>query len=43
VFIDKFFTLYGQIFLLEFCVIILVWLLSWFLSSRRFIGKENFS
>lgn len=43
VFIDKFFTLYGQVFLLEFLVILLVGLLSWFLSSHRFIGKENFS
>lgn len=42
-FIDRFFALYGQVFLLELCVILLVGLLSGFLSSRRFIGKENLS
>lgn len=43
VFIDKFFTLYEQIFLMEFGIILLVGLFSGFLSSRRFIGNENLS
>jgi len=43
VFIDRFFALYGQIFLMEFGVVLFVGLLSGFLSSRRFIGKENLS
>lgn len=43
VFIDRFFDLYGQIFFIELGVVLLVGLLSGFLSSRRFIGKENLS
>ncbi|MFA6090185.1 MAG: permease-like cell division protein FtsX [Candidatus Gracilibacteria bacterium] len=43
VFIDNFFAIYSQMFLWEFCIILLVGFLSGFLSSRRFIGKENIS
>lgn len=43
VFIDRFFTLYAQTFLLEFVIVLLVGLLSGFLSSRRFISKKNFA
>ena len=41
-FIDGFFSFYGQIFVLEFGLILFVGLLSGFLSSKRLIGKENF-
>ncbi|EKD29403.1 MAG: Cell division protein [uncultured bacterium (gcode 4)] len=41
-FIDRFFVLYGNIFLIELAVVTIVGVLSGFLSSRRFIGKGEF-
>lgn len=42
-FIDRFFTLYSNILLIELAVVIVVGMLSGFLSSRRFIGKGDLS
>jgi len=42
-FIDRFFVLYGNIFLIELAVVTVVGILSGFLSSRRFIGKGELS
>lgn len=43
VFTDRFFVLYSDILLIELAVVTVVGILSGFLSSRRFIGKEAFA